>query len=240
MQNEGKDAVSPGARRIAVLEDDPVSAAVYRVTLGRAGYACEIASTVADFVALCEHVPRDLLLLDWMVPDGTAAEAIRWTRKHFGWSIPIIVASLHAEEDKVVEALALGADDYIFKPVRVQELLARIAAHLRKGGPAGGDLLDFAPYRLDPAQRQVTLEGRPVELTAKEFDLLWCLYRNKDRLVSRQRLLDEVWGVTADVDTRTVDAHVSRLRRKLALRGDSSWTIASGYGHGYRLGQRED
>jgi DNA-binding response OmpR family regulator len=228
-----------GARRIAVLEDDPVSATIYRVALGRAGYACEIESTVAGFLARYEALPCDLQLLDWALPDGTAADVIRWARARHGWSLPIIVASLHSEEDKVVDALALGADDYIFKPVRVQELLARIAAHLRKGSPAGGEVLDLAPHRLHPAERLLTLEGRPVELTPKEFELLWCLCRNKGRLVSRQRLLEEVWGVAADLDTRTVDAHVSRLRRKLGWTDGSPWMIAAGYGHGYRLARRD-
>lgn len=228
----------PG-RRIAVLEDDPVSATIYRVALGRAGYVCDIESTIAGFIARCSAQPCDLQLLDWMLPDGTAADVIRWTRGHYGWSMPIVVASLHSEEAQVVDALALGADDYIFKPVRVQELLARIAAHLRKGSPSGGEILELAPHRLHPAERLLTLDGKAVELTAREFDLLWCLYRNKERLVSRQRLLDEVWGVSADVDTRTVDAHVSRLRRKLGLGDGSPWMIASAYGHGYRLARRE-
>lgn len=226
---------------VAVLEDNAANATVYRTVLGRAGYRCEIAATVREFLTRCSAEDFDLYLLDWELPDGTAAEVIRWARARRGWSIPIVVASLHSEEERVVEALALGADDFIFKPVRVQELLARIAAHLRKGRPATGDSeAAMEPYTLDLEQRRVLLRGKPVDLTEREYDLLECLYRNKDRLVPRQKLLGEVWGVTADVDTRTVDSHVSRLRRKLGLGTVSPWSIVAAYGHGYRLAHKED
>lgn len=220
---------------VAVLEDSSAHATIYRTALSRAGYRCEIEGTVQAFLALCERQPFDLLLLDWHLPDGTAAEVIRWARSRPGWDPAILVASLHTEEHRVVEALSLGADDFVFKPVRVQELLARLAAHLRRSTSGGAARSEISPYLIDHVQRRLMEGDKAVSLTDKEFDLLECLYRHKDQLVSRQKLLSDVWGVHADVDTRTVDAHVSRLRRKLGLGTKSPWTISAAYGHGYRF-----
>lgn len=223
--------------KIAVLEDDPVYIAIYRTILGRAGYEVALAGTVAEFVSDIAQRPHDLQLLDWTLPDGTAADVISWTRSNLGWRVPIIVASLHSDEDRVVHALSLGADDYIVKPIRVQEALARISAHLRKT-PPGDQRAELAPYRIDLRNRRVTRDDVAVDLTPKEFDLLWCLFRHRGRLVPRAQLMDTVWGVLVELDTRTVDAHVSRLRKKLALSEQTPWTISSSYGHGYRLAPR--
>lgn len=220
---------------IGVLEDNNTHLTIYRTVLGRAGYRCQIEGTVQAFLARCEAQPFDLLLLDWELPDGNATDVIRWARGRAGWNPVIVVASLHTEEHRVVEALALGADDFVFKPVRMQELLARLTAHLRKAGTATPSSLELAPYVLDTVQRQVLDAGKPVLLTDKEFDLLEHLCQRREQLVSRQKLLSAVWGVTADVDTRTVDAHVSRLRRKLGLGSTCRWSIVAAYGQGYRL-----
>lgn len=222
--------------RIGYLEDDASFASLYQSVLSAAGYDCHGFGTVADFLPALRGDRFDLLLVDWLLPDGTAESVIDWVRRNKGWGIPILVASgLDAEHD-IVRALSLGADDYVGKPVRVAELLARIATLTRRLRIDGGrEPLRFPPYEVDMNRCRINCSGDAVDLTQKEFDLACFLFLNQGKLLSRVHLLERVWGRGADIGTRTVDAHISRLRKKLKLNSANGWEISSTYGSGYRL-----
>lgn len=230
---------SDAAPTACYLEDDTSFAAIYQAALTQAGYRCRGFGTIADCLAALEQERFDVMLVDWLLPDGTAEPVIRWTRQHRGWEVPVIVASAIDEEENIVRALSIGADDYVGKPVRVAELLARIAAASRRRGGKGPARLSFPPYEIILEEREIRVGSAPVLLTQKEFELAAFLFKNAGRLLSRVQLLDRVWGQGADIDTRTVDAHVSRLRKKLALDATHGWEITSSYGFGYRLEARK-
>jgi DNA-binding response OmpR family regulator len=137
----------------------------------------------------------------------------------------------------VVHALRLGADDFIVKPPKALELLARMDALTRRVRNGRAMAIRIGPYEIDPERRSVSIDGRLIALTQKEFDLAVYLFQNVGRLLSRIKLLEEVWGVEADLDTRTVDTHVSRVRRKLLLDESTGWKLLPVYGFGYRLDQ---
>lgn len=221
--------------RVGVLEDDVDVADFYRVTLTHAGYDCSIFGTVRQFGDALARQPFDLLLVDWTLPDGTSAHLIQDIRRDLGWHMPIIVVSAHEDEKTIVEALRAGADDYVIKPLRMTEVGARIEAMLRRNDSISRGPTRFGPYEIEHDERRIRLSGRMIDLTEKEFLLVNHLFMHRGKLITRSHLLDVVWGQTADIDTRTVDTHISRLRKKLALNGEHGWTIISIYGSGYRL-----
>lgn len=221
--------------RVGVLEDDEMVARLYQIALEQAGHQCEVFGTIADFLDALGRKEFDLLLVDWSLPDGTCDEVIKWVRERLGWGIPVMVSSARDDEGTIVQALRIGADDYVIKPLRMSEVVARIEAAMRHRDVAVRAALRMGPYEIDPDERALRLSGREIELTQKEFDLASYFFQNRGKLVTRMHLLDTVWGRTADVDTRTVDAHVSRLRKKLELSGSHGWAIVSVYGTGYRL-----
>jgi DNA-binding response OmpR family regulator len=151
----------------------------------------------------------------------------------------VIFLTASGEESAIVEGLAAGADDYVVKPPKQGELLARVAAVLRRRGGEhdGNEALELPPYRVDPQRRQISIDGEPVELTQREYELACYLFRRQGRIVSRDALLENVWNLAGDVSTRTVDTHISRLRKKLGLSGENGWRLTAVYQHGYRIEQ---
>jgi two-component system, OmpR family, response regulator RegX3 len=147
----------------------------------------------------------------------------------------VLVATVRNREEDIVAGLGAGADDYLSKPVKQREFIARIETLARRLKPRRQPVLQIGVYELDSEQQRVRIDGNAVEFTQKEFDLAWYLFSNPGKLFSRNHLLDKIWGVSADVDTRTVDTHVSRLRRKLALNEANGWKLESIYGYGYRM-----
>jgi len=142
-------------------------------------------------------------------------------------------------EDDIVRALSNGGDDYLVKPPKQRELLARVAAVLRRHNVerGGADAFEVGPYQVDAQRRRIAIDGREVDLTQREFDLASFLFRRYGRIVSRDALLKNVWNLSTAVSTRTVDTHISRLRKKLELGGEHGWRLAAIYQHGYRLEQ---
>lgn len=232
--------VSGRRLRIGVLEDDPTLRPLYDLAFTKAGHAVSSFRLVGEFMRAVRRTPFDAVLLDWHLPDGTAAEPLQWIRQNNGWSTPVIVVSADGREASAVEALRAGADEYLVKPLRVQEALARLEARLRRlAGPDPG-LVRIGARELDAVARVLRVGGAVVELTPKEFDLAALFLRNPGRLFSRSELLQRVWGTLADVETRTVDAHVSQLRRKAGLDGLDGWSLRAVYGRGYRLARVPD
>ena len=235
--------------RILLLEDDAGQAELYQALLERAGHACmRFATAKALLDGLRSGQAADLLVIDWMLPDMVGEDVLYALRKDLRMAIPVVVLTVRDEERVVVSALEAGADDFVVKPPKPGEFLARLNALARRKGhvleaPVKGSATDKTPsqalvlgcFRFDLLARVITVKGIAVALTAREYDLAAHFFANPGALHSRAALLDAVWGVQADVDTRTVDTHVSRLRRRLHLDGRHGVRLVPVYGFGYRF-----
>lgn len=222
---------------IAVLEDDVALAEIMQIFLSGGGHQVKLFHTGHGFMQGVSQERFDLLLFDWMLPDIHGYEVLKWVRQNLDYQVPVIFATSRNDEEDIVNALAAGADDYMIKPVGENELLARIQAVVRryKKDEVQDKTTTFIPYEIDNSNRRITNDGNIVNLTRKEFELACYLFCNSDRLVTRDELLDRVWGTTADVSTRTVDTHISRLRKKLAISEMQGWRLEVVYQYGYRL-----
>jgi two-component system response regulator RegX3 len=221
---------------LAILDDDPFQRHLLSTLVQAGGHGATAFETgSALFAALGESRAFDLLLLDWLMPDVSGESVLRELRARSGPDLPVIVVTARDAEADVVGALRLGADDYVVKPPKAQELLARIEAIARRARIGRAVPMRAGRFEIDFGRRAVLLDGREIALTLKEFDLASHLFRNPGTLVTRAQLLESIWSVGADVDTRTVDTHASRVRRKLGLDGRAGWTLQSVYGYGYRL-----
>jgi two-component system phosphate regulon response regulator PhoB len=221
--------------KVLVVEDEADLQEVLRFNLQQAGYEALVAGTGSDAIRAAQRYRPDLVLLDLMLPDILGSEVCRVLKQGEETRlIPIIMLTAKAEERSRVEGFEIGADDYVTKPFSVRELLFRVAAILRRTNPVAPDTgpIVFGRLRFDPQAHRAWVDDQVVELSALEFRLLMNLYERRDRVQSRTRLLDDVWGVTADVTTRTVDTHVKRLREKLGEARDYIETVR---GVGYRF-----
>ena len=224
--------------RIAVLEDDPDQSELVHAWLTDAGHKVSCNGDAAAFLRTVRRDSYDMYVLDWVLPDLSGIEVLRKLRKEIGDFTPVVIATTKDEERSIVTGLEAGADDYLVKPIRRAELVARIAAIARRaaGGKDDNDLVDAAPYELDPASSTARLDGADIKLTNREFELAVFLFRNAGKMLSRSHILEAIWGIeNAAVSTRTVDTHVSRLRRKLKLGPENGWKLTSVYQHGYRI-----
>lgn len=221
--------------RIALLEDDPVQADRVCGWINERGYQVEAFNAATDFQRFFRKSSFDVVMLDWTLETGSSGlEVLQWLRNTVNSDTPVIFVTARLAEADIVVALQAGADDYLTKPVRQHELMARLNALARRAQPEA-ETLECPPYTFDTANRVVSLDGEPVRLTEKEFELALFLFRNRGRVLSRQHLLTSVWGTSADLNTRTVDTHASRLRKKLKLLANERWKLTSIYQHGYRL-----
>lgn len=223
--------------RIAVLEDDLLQAQHMEVWLEAAGHSSQHYATGRGLLDVLKRETFDLLILDWMLPDIPGDEVLSWVRNNLDWHIPVIFVTVRDSEKDIVYALERGADDYMIKPIKPLEMLARITALGRRSKLQAetAGVLELGRYRLDRATRTVTVDGEPVDLTQKEFDLALFLFSHVGRLISRKHIMEVVWGQRADLNTRTVDTHVSRIRNKLELTPEHGWRLSAVYQHGYRL-----
>ena len=227
--------------RILYLDDDPLQLKLARAWLEEQGHTVIACAKGADAIKAVERDSFDLAILDWMVPDVSGEEVLRWIRSR-GHGIPVMFATSNDSEEEVVHILDLGADDYLVKPLRPREFLARIEALSRRlgaGTPAEREAVELGPYRLDSRTRTISVDGRPVKMTPRMVAVASILFRKAGELVSRAHLYEQAWGRREQLDTRTVDTHVSRLRSALELDGRHGWRLASVYQHGYRLEKAE-
>ena len=222
--------------RIAIIEDDPAQGEQLLMWLEQTGHHAHVFPAAAPFLQNFRRESYDLIVLDWNLPDLPGTEVLSKVREQNTLTPVLFVTSRDSEQD-IVAALQNGADDYMIKPIRREETLARIHALLRRSQPREDEAaqLDCAPYTLDIHHRVVSLDGQAVTLTEKEFDLALFLFRHADQLLSRGHIFESVWGVSAELNTRTVDTHISNLRRKLALGPAKGWRLTSIYQYGYRL-----
>ena len=223
--------------RIALLEDDQAQSATLATWLRGAGHDVHTFVTARDFKLEVGRESFDAFLLDWMLPDQSGEDVLRWLREQRGESVPVIFITARDSEEDIVSALSAGADDYMVKPVRRLEMLSRIEAVWRRSQPRNRDhdVIDHPPYRFEVSTHRALRDGQPIEMTEKEFNLAVFLFRNIGRLLSRGHLLEAVWGRNASVATRTVDTHVSRVRSKLELRPENGYRLTPAYNYGYRL-----
>jgi DNA-binding response OmpR family regulator len=218
-----------------IIEDDPDIAESVRYNLESAGFSATVAATGEQGLklALDPQNPPLLIVLDLMLPGMNGMELCRRLRREIQTRrTPIIMLTAKTSESDRIAGLDLGADDYIAKPFSVRELLARVRAVLRRVEDESGELYDDGRLTIDFADVRAACDGVNVKLTNKEFQLLAALAKNRGRVVTRQQLLDQVWGYSYYGDARTLDVHIRRLRQKLGGCGDCIETVV---GVGYRF-----
>jgi two-component system, OmpR family, alkaline phosphatase synthesis response regulator PhoP len=221
--------------RILVIEDDPDIAESIRYNLRREGLKAEIAESGEKGFRLARdpHSAPSLIILDLMLPGMSGIDLCRRLRRDPATEkTPIIILTAKASESDKISGLELGADDYMTKPFSVKELLARIRAVLRRTSEESSEPYDDGSLTIDYDDMRVNCCGNDVKLTRKEFALLSVLAKNRNRVATRQKLLDDVWGQDYYGDTRTLDVHIRRLRQKL---GSCTGTIETVVGIGYRF-----
>lgn len=223
--------------RIAYLEDEVAQAEQVREWLEDDGHSCTVCARGNDLMSLLRRDSFDLLVLDWEVPDMSGFAVLEKLR-NAGHRTPVLFATQRDDEDSIVGALNKGADDYMVKPVRRGELVARINALGRRAGTVRDETPSHqrvGPWDIDRERREIRVEGEPVQLTDKDFELASYLFLNEGRLLSRAHLLEKVWGILSSIESRTVDVHISRIRRSLNIRPEYGYRIRTIYQHGYRL-----
>jgi two-component system, OmpR family, response regulator RegX3 len=225
--------------RILYLDDDRLQLDLVRSWLEPLGHSVVACTDGDEAIKAIERDAFDLAVLDWRVPGTSGEEVLRWIRmrRH---GIPVMFATSHDTEEEIVHILGLGADDYLVKPLRRLEFLARVNALARRSGAREIDrVIDAPPYRVLPDSGTVELNGSPVKMTPRMAAVAVALFRKSGELVSRAYLYEQAWGRREQLDTRTVDTHISRLRTSLELDGRHGWRLVSVYQHGYRLEKLE-
>jgi two-component system response regulator RegX3 len=212
----------PDAPTILVVEDEPSFVEALVVGLKREGFRVEVATDGIEALSVFDTVRPDLVLLDVMLPRMSGIDVCRQIRSSSrNPHVPIIMVTAKSSEIDTVVGLEVGADDYVTKPYRLRELIARMRAVLRRsptgedGTEGGGEVIEVGELQLDPERHEVHLRQTPVSLPLKEFELLELLMANAGRVLTRETLIDRVWGPHYVGDTKTLDVHVKRLRAKI-------------------------
>ena len=223
--------------RILVVDDEPDLLELVRFNLSQAGFEVETAATGREALERLEASPPDLVILDLMLPDVSGNDICRQIRGDPALAeLPIVMLTAKSEEVDRVVGFELGADDYVAKPFSPRELTLRVRAVLRRraSAPGPGRSIERGMLRVDPERHRCFVQEQEIELTAKEFRLLATLMSRPGRVMTRERLLDEVWGSEITVTSRTIDTHLKRLREKLGPAGDLIETVR---GVGYRFAE---
>ena len=220
---------------IGLLEDEVPQAELLKGWLNDADFQVAHCDNGKSFIDTISDSPPDMLILDWQLPDCEGIDVLVELRDSLDYKGPVLFATAKDNEEDVVRALQNGADDYLVKPLRRAEILARLAALWRRVGNKKNSSLALGPITLDQVNKSASIEGNVIELTPTEFQLASCLFCNVGKLLSREFLLKDVWGVNAELDTRTVDVHMSRIRKILKIGPDMGYCIKTIYRHGYRL-----
>lgn len=225
--------------RIAVLDDDRTQTDLVCQVLSASGHSCVPFQSGKEILLQLRRDNFDMLIIDWQVPDLSGADVLRWVREKLPPSLPVLFMTSRSSEDDIVAGLAAGADDYMIKPIRRGELVARVQALLRRAYPTQTvvEQIRFSQYVFEPRTGRLTVDGQSAELTQKEFDLALLLFRNLGRPLSRAYILEAVWLRDIEIPSRTMDTHISRVRTKLQLRPENGFRLAPVYSYGYRLEQ---
>lgn len=226
--------------RILIVDDEPDIVALVVYHLAKAGYKVSSASTGTDALAMAKRDRPSLIVLDLMLPGLSGFDVLARLREDESTAgIAVLMLTARKEEPDRIRGLELGADDYLTKPFSPQELVLRVGAILRRIASSGDqtDFIQAGPIRIDRSAHSVTVNSHEVELTPTEFKLLLTLAERKGRVQARAHLLETVWDAAPDIQTRTVDMHIQRLRTKLHPAGDLIETVR---GFGYRLKSGKD
>ena len=224
--------------RVLIVDDDPDIQRLVSYNLSQAGFHVTTASSGRTALETVQKHPPDLIILDIMMPDIDGMEVCRTLRqRENSRRIPIIMLTARSEEIDRIVGFELGADDYVMKPFSPRELVLRVKSIFRRVGEQKTETLCVGKIQLLPQRRQVIIDKQEVVLTAKEFDLLHELMQARGNVLTREFLMDKVWGYHGDATSRTLDTHVRRLREKLGDEGDMVETVRS---VGYRIGGGTD
>ncbi len=221
---------------IAITDDnlDEVSAVIG--ALSADGHDCVTFGGSAALLAALRRETFDLILLDWNMPGMSGLEVLGWLGENLPARPPVVMLTSRDAKEDIVAALEAGADDFIIKPEDAAVVRARVRAALRRQqAPASSPLLQFGGFSFDPGGQEVRFEGALIELTRKEFEVAQLLFENCNRPLARSYMLGRVWHNSPDVETRTLDVHISRLRAKLNLRPERGFALQTVFGFGYRL-----
>ena len=226
------------ARNILVVEDEASIAEVVSLYLKRAGYSVQIAADGRQAMGILEHQIPDFVILDLMLPEVDGLSLTRWLRDRS--DVPIIMLTARREEIDRIAGLEMGADDYVVKPFSPQELVSRVRAVMRRLGreqdaAENERALSFGDLSIDPKSRVVTVKESPIELTAKEFDMLYLLARHPKQVFTREQLLERIWGGALYIDPGTVTVHVRRLREKIEADASKPMRLLTVWGVGYKF-----
>jgi len=224
--------------KVLIVDDEEAIRDMLRMALEVADFDClESGDIVGAFQLILDEKP-DLVLLDWMLPGGSGLDLLRRVRREpLTQGIPIIMLTARAAEENVIQGLERGANDYVIKPFKPRELVARIKANLRQNKDTDtNEFVEIAGLRLDPASRRAFINDQALEIGPTEFNLLQFFMTHPERVYSRAQLLDHVWGANVYVEERTVDVHIRRLRKALQTTGgDLSHLVQTVRGAGYRF-----
>ncbi|MCW8933594.1 MAG: response regulator transcription factor [Gammaproteobacteria bacterium] len=222
---------------VAILEDELAQSQLIESWLLPENYICHTYATGQSLLDALNSNTYNLLLIDWELPDINGPEVMQTVRNKMKIDTPIIFITSRDSEEDIVNALNSGADDYLVKPVRQFEFLARVRANTKRtrNSTSESTQLTHSPYVFKPDNQQVFINTDVVELSSKEFELAFYIFKNQGKLLDRKDILSTVWQQEADLNTRTVDTHMSIIRKKLNIGPENGWRLKSIYGHGYRL-----
>lgn len=223
--------------RIAVLDNDRSQADLISQVLTSAGHTCQTFDSGKDMLAQLRKDSTDMLILDWQLAEPGGAEILRRAKEKLSAATPMMFITNSSAEDDIVAGISAGADDYMIKPLRRGELVARVQALLRRAYPTqnGAEQLQFGPYIFETRPGRLLMDGAVIEVTHKEFYLALLFFRNIGRPLSRAYIHEAVWIRETAVPSRTMDTHVSRVRNKLQLRPENGFRLVPVYSYGYRL-----
>lgn len=229
--------VRPSIMRIAVLDNDRSQADLICQVLTAAGHSCQSYDSGKEMLAHLRKDSTDMLILDWQVADMSGDDVVRKAREKMPAHTPVMFVTSSSGEDDIVAGIGAGATDYMIKPLRRGELVARVQAMLRRAYPSqnGAETLQFGPYVFETRPGRLLLEGSVIDVTHKEFYLALLFFRNIGRPLSRAYIHEAVWIRETAVPSRTMDTHVSRVRNKLQLKPENGFRLVPVYSYGYRL-----
>lgn len=223
--------------RIGVVDDDEATIVFISQVLANAGYSCVPFRRGSDMIPALRDDTFDLLIFDWNMPELTGLDLVAWARANIAQCPPIIMLTSRSDKEDIAAALNAGADDFIIKPESAIVIAARVDAVLRRTQtpPSTSQQHRFGPYEFDRQYERAMLNNLDVMLTGKEFALSYLFFSNLHKPLSRRYIMEKVWKSMADLSTRTLDMHVSRIRSKLQLCPDNGYRLETVFGFGYRL-----
>lgn len=225
--------------KIAVLEDDRETADFIKNTLSGPGlgYSCETFHDGKSLVRTLKYTSFDLLILDWMVPGMSGKTVLEWVRRNWASNVPVIFLTARNLESDVASILNSGADDYIIKPVSPRVLAARVRALFRRAysNDNSTKIEKYGLYEFRPKPKTAFLDGAAISMTPREFELAIYLFRHADRPIPRSAIISTIWKDEISLNSRTLETHISWIRRKLQIRPEHGYRLIAIYGYGYRL-----